>query len=196
MSADIERVKSELRLLIRHKLGTLSPDARKAASQAICDRVTGLPLWMSAAGVMLFASMPDEPDVTSLLEDALAAKTLVALPRYAAIDQKYVAARVSNSSTDLAPGRFKVFEPGPTCPVVPLNRLDLMLVPGVAFDARGRRLGRGRGYYDRLLADFGGISCGIAFDEQIIECVPELPHDIRLNCILTPTRCIQTTRGL
>ncbi|MBP9903534.1 MAG: 5-formyltetrahydrofolate cyclo-ligase, partial [Verrucomicrobia bacterium] len=74
----------------------------------------------------------------------------------------------------------------------PLNRLDLVLVPGVAFDPRGGRLGRGQGYYDRLLAGVRGTKCGVAFDEQIVDAVPVGPLDIRLNCILTPTRWIET----
>jgi 5-formyltetrahydrofolate cyclo-ligase len=67
----------------------------------------------------------------------------------------------------------------------------LVLVPGVAFDLRGRRLGRGKGFYDRLLADAGGLKCGVAFDEQIVTEIPVEPHDVSVDCILTPTRWIQ-----
>jgi 5-formyltetrahydrofolate cyclo-ligase len=65
------------------------------------------------------------------------------------------------------------------------------LVPGVAFDLHGRRLGRGKGFYDRLLADVRGKTCGVAFDEQIVREVPVEPHDSDVNCILTPTRWIE-----
>jgi 5-formyltetrahydrofolate cyclo-ligase len=73
-----------------------------------------------------------------------------------------------------------------------LNRLDLVLVPGVAFDARGGRLGRGKGFYDRLLSAVNGTKCGVAFDEQIVDAVPVGPLDVLVNCILTPTRWIET----
>jgi len=73
-----------------------------------------------------------------------------------------------------------------------LGRLDLILVPGVAFDLRGRRLGRGRGFYDRLLLETGGVKCGIAFDEQIAGEVPTGKYDLQMNFILTPTRCVET----
>ncbi|HLP77584.1 MAG TPA: 5-formyltetrahydrofolate cyclo-ligase, partial [Candidatus Paceibacterota bacterium] len=76
------------------------------------------------------------------------------------------------------------------CAPVSLNQLDLVLVPGVAFDACGRRLGRGKGFYDRLLADTRGIKCGVAFDEQIVTGIPVEPHDVLVDCILTPTRWI------
>ena len=89
-------------------------------------------------------------------------------------------------------GKFGVREPAERCAPVPLNRLDLVLVPGIAFDIRGGRLGRGQGYYDRLLSAVTGLKCGVAFDEQIVDAVPVGPLDVRLNCILTPTRWIET----
>jgi 5-formyltetrahydrofolate cyclo-ligase len=69
--------------------------------------------------------------------------------------------------------------------------LDFILVPGVAFDLSGRRLGRGKGYYDRLLKQTRGTTCGVAFDEQIVGEIPVEPHDLNVNCILTPTRWIE-----
>ncbi|HTG44362.1 MAG TPA: 5-formyltetrahydrofolate cyclo-ligase, partial [Verrucomicrobiae bacterium] len=77
----------------------------------------------------------------------------------------------------------------------PLNRLDFVLVPGVAFDSTGRRLGRGRGFYDQLLAGVTGIKCGVALDEQIVEKLPTEAHDIAMDYILTPTRWLVTQRG-
>jgi 5-formyltetrahydrofolate cyclo-ligase len=74
---------------------------------------------------------------------------------------------------------------------VDLKRLDLVLVPGLAFDRHGRRLGRGRGYYDRLLAEVPGTSCGVAFDEQLVASDPVGPLDVPLNCILTPSHWIE-----
>ena len=68
---------------------------------------------------------------------------------------------------------------------------DLILVPGVAFDLHGRRLGRGKGFYDQLLAAVRGTTCGVAFEQQMVREVPVEPHDIHLNSILTPTRWIE-----
>ena len=80
-------------------------------------------------------------------------------------------------------------------PVAPKFRFsvpDLILVPGVAFDLSGHRLGRGKGFYDRLLANARGVKCGVAFDEQIVKAVAAGTHDIRMDFILTPTRVIKT----
>jgi 5-formyltetrahydrofolate cyclo-ligase len=76
-------------------------------------------------------------------------------------------------------------------PGIPLDRPDLILVPGVAFDWHGHRLGRGRGFYDRLLADVRGVKCGITSDEQMVNDVPAGPSDVRMNFILTPTRAAE-----
>ena len=77
------------------------------------------------------------------------------------------------------------------CARFPLKHLDLALVPGVGFDVTGHRLGRGRGFYDRLLAEFSGIKCGVAFDHQFVAQIPAEKHDVRMNCILTPTRWLE-----
>ena len=98
--------------------------------------------------------------------------------------------QVENLGADIVNGKYGIREPGDRCVLVPLNRLDLVLVPGVAFDVRGRRIGRGKGYYDRLLSLAGGLKCGVAFDEQILAEIPTEPHDVAVHCILTPTRWI------
>ncbi len=88
-------------------------------------------------------------------------------------------------------GPFWIPEPKPACAQIPLDALKLVLVPGVAFDLCGRRLGRGRGFFDRLLAEAGGLKCGIAFDEQIVPAIPVESHDVQMDFILTPTRCLR-----
>jgi len=65
-----------------------------------------------------------------------------------------------------------------------------ILVPGVGFSPSGGRLGRGRGYYDRMLADLPGVRCGVAFDLQVISELPLEPHDARLDHLVTPSLCL------
>src|SRR5438876_11467463 len=127
--------------------------------------------------------------------DALATAKELSLPRFDAERQVYVAGRVLEPRDDLRPGRFGIMEPKQGCPEVPLKQLDFTVVPGVAFSLDGRRLGRGRGFYDRLLALVGGVKCGIGFDEQIVDEIPAESHDIRLDCILTPTRWSPVVQG-
>lgn len=88
-------------------------------------------------------------------------------------------------------GQFGIREPKASCAEIPLERLGLILVPGVAFDLHGRRLGRGRGFYDRLLPEIRGVKCGVAFDEQMVDTVPAGRLDMRMDFVLTPTRCVK-----
>jgi 5-formyltetrahydrofolate cyclo-ligase len=191
MQPDIQAAKVALRKQIRGALQKISQVARNAMSAQIRDRLKEQTLWKNAGSVLFFAPLPDEPDVWPLLEDRLAAGKIAALPRFDSASNGYVACRVQNLQSDIVTGQFGIREPRANCVEIPLNRLDLVLVPGVGFDLQGRRLGRGRGFYDRMLADVDGIKCGIAFDEQVVNEVPAGPQDVRLNIILTPTRCVE-----
>ena len=82
-------------------------------------------------------------------------------------------------------------EPASGCPEIPLEKFDLILVPGVAFDLSGNRLGRGKGFYDRILAEASGIKCGVCHDFQLLEKIPAEPHDAKVDFILTPARCVR-----
>jgi 5-formyltetrahydrofolate cyclo-ligase len=188
MGNPIQESKLALRRGTRQKLQAMSPGQQAAASARACALLQSQTLWQQAQSVLFFAPLPGEPDVWPLLESALAAGKTAALPRFDAADACYQACRIDQPAADLCTGRFGIREPAPHCAERQLKRLDLILVPGVAFDLRGRRLGRGRGFYDQLLAAVSGKTCGVAFDEQIVAAVPVEPHDIHLNCILTPTR--------
>jgi 5-formyltetrahydrofolate cyclo-ligase len=124
----------------------------------------------------------------------LAAHKIVVLPQFNAKAKCYVGCQITHLENDLSPGQFGIREPKSHCSEVLLKHLDLALVPGVGFDLMGRRLGRGKGFYDRLLAGISGIKCGVAFDEQIVDEIPTESHDVHLNCILTPTRWLAAAR--
>jgi 5-formyltetrahydrofolate cyclo-ligase len=191
MHPDIQAAKAALRKQMRGGLQKISPAARNAMSAQIRDRLKEQAFWKKAGSVLFFAPLPDELDAWPLLEDALAGNKTAALPRFDSASNGYAACRVQNLQSEIVTGQFGIREPRASCVEIPLNRLDLVLVPGVGFDLQGRRLGRGRGFYDRLLADVDGIKCGIAFDEQIAPEIPAGPQDVRLNFILTPTRCVE-----
>src|SRR5689334_22398520 len=95
--------------------------------------------------------MPEELDIWPLVPKAIEEGKTVMLPRYVSHDKSYVICPIQNSAKDLLVGQFGIREPAPHCFPAPISRLDFILVPGVAFDLHGRRLGRGRGFYDQLL---------------------------------------------
>lgn len=183
--------KESLRKQIRARLKAMSPGKRLNASEQACALLEQQKVWKSAATIFFYAPLPRELDISRLLRDSLAAGKTVALPRFDAATQRYVACQIEDAARDLRDGQFGIREPHGECIAIPPNRLDLILVPGVAFDVHGRRLGRGKGFYDQLLASVRGTTCGVAFDEQIVEAVPVESHDVHLNCILTPTRWIE-----
>ena len=187
----LQESKQMLREEVRARLKAMPPGHHHSISSH-CRILRAQPIWLSAKSIMFFAPMDYEPSIWPLLTEAMAAGRTVALPRFISATHGYAACQVRDLSRDIVVGMFGVREPSTSCPEVPLNQLDLVLVPGLAFDARGGRLGRGKGFYDRLLSGVRGTKCGVAFDEQLVDAVPVGPHDIRLNCILTPTRWIET----
>jgi len=179
--------KSAWRRRVRDVLRAMAADERAAASRRLCELLLAASVWSRTGSVLGFVPLEDEPDIARVLDEAWRANKTVALPRFDSSAGCYAAARVTTRA-ELVPGRFGVLEPAAGCPAVPLNQLDLILVPGVAFDLTGRRLGRGKGFYDRLLAQVRGHKCGVAFDGQLVARLPEEPHDVRVDSILTPSQ--------
>jgi len=191
MEISAQFAKKELRAKVLASLRQLSPAEREAAGAQARSLLREQPIWKQARSVLLFAPLPDELDVWPLLAAALSAGKTVALPRFDSQTNGYVASQVQNLVDDVKIGRFGIREPTEKCSQIALNRLDFILVPGVAFDMQGRRLGRGKGFFDRLLAVVRGTTCGVAFDEQIVREIPVAPHDVHVNRILTPTRWVE-----
>ena len=184
----IRAEKAALRTRLRADLKGVTPEERRAASAFTCARLREQPLWLEARRLLFYAALPDELDLWPLVEETLGEGRTVALPRFLVESGIYAAAIIQNSKQDLVPGKMGILEPGSHCQAMPLNQLDLLLVPGVGFDMNGRRLGRGKGYYDRLLSSVCGVRCGVAMDRQVLPAIPAEPHDVTLDCILTPTR--------
>jgi 5-formyltetrahydrofolate cyclo-ligase len=183
--------KASLRKQVLRRLAGIPAETRQSASLSACRLLASRPVWRDSSTLLFFAPLPSEIDVRPLMREALEAGKLVALPQFDPAADEYRACQVSDLDRELRPGRFGIQEPVHNCQRLSLNRLDFILVPGVAFDLHGRRLGRGKGYYDRLLPATNGTTCGVAFDEQIVEELPVESHDSDVNCILTPTRWIE-----
>jgi len=180
--------KSALRQEIRGKLKASSPGERETASAEIRRRLAEQTVWKSSKAILAYVPTAQEPDIWPAVTEALATGKQLALLRYLPDGDRYVPCLVRDTARDLQPGQYGILEPRPHCPIFDLMRLDLTLVPGIGFTLDGGRLGRGKGYYDRLLAEVPALKCGVAFDCQIAGEFPLEPHDVQLNCILTPTR--------
>ena len=176
------RLRAEVRERIRGMAGLMREDAA-ARVQA---RLRVMPSWEGSRCVGGYVALRDELDLSGLLRERLAAGGRVAVPSYDADRGAYVFREILDWEADLVAGAFGVREPRPTCGVVDVTWLDFVLVPGIAFDTSGGRLGRGRGFYDRLLAPAVGVTCGVGMDEQLVPEVPMGAHDIRLNLVVVP----------
>jgi 5-formyltetrahydrofolate cyclo-ligase len=194
MTSPLDSPKALLRRQLRTALDALSPGLRQTWSDQICAALRQSSLWREARIVLSYAPLPQEPDISPLWPEALADGKILCLPRFDPASGLYLAAQMLNPAIDLAPGRYGVQEPLPANLVIPLNRLDLVLVPGLGFGPGGCRLGRGKGFYDRLLAGLSALKCGLGFDLQWSESIPQETCDVSLDCILTPGRGLVWSR--
>ena len=163
---------------------------RAISSAHACALLRVQAQWRAAQSILFFAPLPEELDVWPLMIEALAAGKRAALPRFMPAAQGYVACQILDPVADLELGQFGIREPRCRCARFESKQLDLILVPGLAFDLQGGRLGRGKGYYDKLLEALRGSTCSVAFDQQVLDEIPMAPHDMRLDCILSPTRWV------
>ena len=189
MDTDKLGSKADLRKKIRAALERISPALRAVESIGLCERLE--PQLHSARTILFFAPLPDELDVWPLLEKLLAAWKICALPFFDSTTQAYSARQIQNLAADISIGKFGIREPVSSCAEIPPEKFDLILVPGVAFDWNGNRLGRGQGFYDRLLKEIVGVKCGVGYDFQLIGKIPVEPHDAKVNFIFTPSRGVR-----
>ena len=159
----------------------LDSQHRLRASAAIFSAVERLPEFRAARTVAVFAALPDEPATDEVLARWASTRRVV-LPRVEGDAMRFYACRPDA----LVFGAFGILEPQGERPC-PAGEIDLVVCPGVAFTADGRRLGRGRGYYDRYLGDpaFRGFRVGVCYAHQLVDDLPVEPHDVRMDRVIT-----------
>ena len=177
--------KSEFRIELRNRLSELTSNQREERSLRIRDRILRSRIWKQSRGILFFGGRHDEPDLWPLLQHHTERGGFACLLSYSAGSDSYHARKVVDASRDLISGAYGILEPKGSCELVEWKHLDLVFVPGLGFDRSGTRLGRGRGYYDRLLPLMSACRCGIAFDMQIYEELPRDGHDVSMNMVVT-----------
>lgn len=153
-----------------------------SADYIICTKVIERPEWKKASTVCLYFSRPDEVDTKPLLAAALTAEKTVVFPRISGCE--LVLHRIT-SITDFVRGKYQIFEPRASTPEVDPKTIDLFIVPGVAFDREGYRLGHGKGYYDRLLAGIDAPKIGLAYSFQIVAQLPRSSYDVPMTLVVS-----------
>ena len=183
-AASLESRKRELRQAMRG----LPPPSRAQSLEA-CRRVASLPELVGVGCVALFASLPDEPSTHPLFEVLRGRQARCLLPRIAASNQLEFC-ELSHWE-DLSAGRYGVLEPPAGSGAVSLSEAEVVVVPGMAFDEAGGRLGRGGGYYDRTLARVEyRFVVGLALEAKIVEQVPRGERDRLVDAVVTESRTL------
>ena len=184
--SDLSEAKRLARRVVRLAAEGMALGQPDEDSSSACRLILKSTVWQRASRVMLYVPMRGELNVNSLIENGLKDDKLIALPRFSVNKNAYEACGIDNLS-DLVPGKFGVLEPPPDCQTMDTKQLDLAIVPGVAFAGLGGRLGRGGGFFDRLLTDIPAKKCGVCFEQQVYPDVPVERHDVKMDMIATPS---------
>jgi 5-formyltetrahydrofolate cyclo-ligase len=170
--------KSKLRESMRRTLRALAKDSSKAC--------TALTQWLhdnpSLHTIAVYSPLPGEVDIFPALESYPDRRWVY--PKVRGLELTFH--EVKNPAIDLIPGAYRILEPSVECPEVSINKIDAFLCPGLAFDSHGGRLGRGRGFYDRMLAHAraDSLKIGICLEVQMVTDTFSEPHDILMNRVI------------
>lgn len=147
----------------------ISPMERMVLNGAIAGQILSMEVFANAPGIVGYASDATEPELRGVLEEALAQHKKAALPRFNAARKVYEPVLITDFETDLVAGKYNLPEPRPELPIAEVDKDWLWLIPGVAFDGFGTRLGRGKGFYDRMLDSYPGNRVGVFYQCQMSE---------------------------
>ncbi len=183
--------KRQIREAARAARLSIADEDRDIASSKVSARALYVPEIALSAAVLAYAALPEELDPTALIETLRERGARVALPRVCAPGE--LALHWVGPADELEPGFADIPEPPLSCDVADIAAIDLVLVPGVAFDHECNRIGFGGGYYDTLLSGLpeSATRVGLAFDEQVVDRIPAETHDAPVDIVLTPTRVLR-----
>lgn len=178
--------KKELRKIMKSKRKNLSKNEQELLNNEVFLKFTNSDYYKNSKNIFIFVSYNDEVDTHRIIRKALEDKKTISVPKVISQDEGMVAIEI-HSLNDLEPGSYGILEPKKHCKVVDPKTIDLAVIPGLAFDLNGGRIGYGGGFYDRFLMCVSDNCNKIAlgYDFQIVKCVPMEPNDIRINGVIT-----------
>ncbi len=182
----MRKTKKQVRTEVLRRLKAQARGKAEKGSETIKKKLFSLPEFKKSKIVMLFASKTGEVSTYRMIDEALEMGKRVALPRCTS-QGTLVPREIRNRHKDLEKGAYGVYEPRRhKCPIRP-DKIGLIVVPGVAFDTKKTRIGRGKGYYDRFLKKLppGTTTIGLAFKFQVFENLPKDSHDVPVSKVIT-----------
>ncbi len=182
-------MKKQLRQRLRKILADIPPEQLAMQGSQACQLLTQQPEYRRAEIVMVFLSLPGEPDTTPLVLRAWQDRKRVLAPRVSWEQRRMLPVEIHSLTADLTVTGVGLREPVAGAPI-PVSLIDLVVVPGLGFDVDGNRLGRGRGFYDRFLAnpEFRGVACALAFEQQLVPELPAHPLDRPVDLLVTDVK--------
>lgn len=174
-------MKHKIRHRIRERIKSHSGLEKSRKSDIIKQILFNEEVFKRSDVVMFYVSLKDEVNTLSMIDEALEMGKRICVPVIIKEEKRLIAGEIKDRKKDLESQHFGIYQPKPgKVKEVPLKNIDLVVVPGVAFDSNNVRLGRGHGYYDRFLSRLSKdtLTIGLAFDFQVVEHLPKDSHDI------------------
>jgi 5-formyltetrahydrofolate cyclo-ligase len=178
--------KLHLRNDLKARLLAMSVEARSEKSKTACRNLVETPQFQKSAVVMIYLSLPHEVDTSAAILAAWQQGKTVAVPKISWQQRHMIPVVITSLETGFSTEVGGLRNPITGAPM-PIEDIDLVVAPALGFDRKGNRLGRGGSYYDRFFAnkDLRAVRCGLAFEEQVIENVPTVEHDIQMDMLVT-----------
>jgi 5-formyltetrahydrofolate cyclo-ligase len=190
-------MKTKIRARALKARNSLSRRAIESRSRSIARRLFALPEYRRARTVMFYLSHGSEVSTRAMIRAALSGGRRVALPVTRARGRRLVPVLISGPEDVFTTGEEGIPEPIlQAARTVSVREIDLIVLPGLAFDARGNRVGRGKAYYDIFLKEAPAATArvALAFEQQVVEEIPSAPHDAPVGLVLTEKRAIRCSR--
>jgi 5-formyltetrahydrofolate cyclo-ligase len=187
----LQAEKKKMRDAVLARRDAMAPADRAAASRAIVQRVCALPEYARARTVLTYMGFGSEIETQPFFERIAADGKIAVLPRVDRASQSLIL-HPAREISELLTSKWGIQEPRQDAASISITAIDFVLMPGVAFDRGGNRLGYGRGYYDKLIAAANPVLVRVAagFDWQIVDRVPVHVHDQKVHRIITETQII------
>jgi len=183
--------KETLRQQLRKVLFEIGPEQLESRSRKICENLIATPQFQKASVVMMYLPMKYEADTSEAVLAAWQQGKTVAVPKISWQQRHMLPVQINTLDTDFETEPSGLRNPVTGLPV-PLEQIDLVVTPGLAFDRRGNRLGRGCSYYDTFFStgELRAAKCGFAFDEQVVDSVPVTERDVPMDFLVTDKEVI------
>lgn len=182
--------KKEIRSIIRSLKRNIIPSINDISTleHNLFSKVEMLQPFQLSRNILMYHSLDDEFPTTMTLDRWATMGKNIFLPR---VNGDHLdIARYNPDKTEI--GAYGIVEPSSANETADASMIDIIIVPAMAFDTNGNRLGRGKGFYDRLFASTHAVRIGVCFDFQLVDCLPTEPHDVPMHAIVTPTTTITT----